>query len=348
MTFLELGWEVMRRRTKDGVRGVDREWSRWRLHVATAAFASRPVAEIATRDVREWLRIMIDKPALGPGEKRTLARQTVARCQSLVSAVFVEAIERDLRDDNPSLSAKLKKRADARDTRDKWAFLSADEQRLVHECAAVPYEDRLMIRINIFTGMRQGEMRHLPIDCVKLDAEPPFVELRIANRDKEGNPLPTKSGKSRKVPLFKEGLAAMREWLGMLPAYAPENPYAIVFPTRAGRYRQQGKFFGRSGTLRGYYAAAGVRLRPYLHHHALRHTYATNLITGVFGRPWRLEEIQKVLGHSSITMTERYAHLGEDAIKRAARETEATVAISPLPPDTIRDLNAVLNEEAVA
>lgn len=343
-TFLELGFDVMRRRTKDGVRGVDREWSRWRLHVATAGFAPKQIGEITTRDVREWLRVMIDKPALGPGERRTLSRQTVARCQSLVSAVFSEAIERDLRDDNPSLSAKLKKRADVRDTRDKWAFLSADEQRLIHACEAIPYEDRLMIRINIFTGMRQGELRHLPLECVKLDASPPYVEIRVAGRDKHGQPLPTKSGKPRKVPLFKEGLAAMREWLAMLPTYAPENPHAIVFPTRRGGFRQQGKFFGRSSTLRGYYAVAGVKLRPYLHQHALRHTYATNLITGVFGRPWRLEEIQKVLGHSSITMTERYSHLGEDAIKRAARETEA--ALAPLPTDTLRDLAGIDDEVA--
>jgi hypothetical protein len=41
---------------------------------------------------------------------------------------------------------------------------------------------------------------------------------------------------------------------------------------------------------------------------------------GKWGRAWRLEEIQVVLGHASRTTTERYARLAPDSIRRVANE----------------------------
>ena len=41
-----------------------------------------------------------------------------------------------------------------------------------------------------------------------------------------------------------------------------------------------------------------------------------------WGRVWTLQEVCSMLRHSSITVTRRYAHLG-DSLKRAAREQAA-------------------------
>jgi hypothetical protein len=121
--------------------------------------------------------------------------------------------------------------------------------------------------------------------------------------------------------------------LALLPSYAPNNPENLVFPTASGKLRQQGKPFGKSGTLRGYYRAAGIALRPHLHFHALRHTFASNLISGALGRQWSMQEVQVLMGHSSIMVTQRYAHLGEDAIAIAVRETvEAQAKPAPTVP----------------
>lgn len=265
---------------------------------------------------------MSEKDAIGPGPKRKLARQTISRSMSLVSAVFVEAVERDLIEINPCLGVKSKKRVTEADTREKWAYLTVDEQRRLFACEAIPYEDRLMMRISIGTGMRQGEFRHLEIPDFVTEGDDPHVLVRIAGRRKKtGEKLPPKSGKRRKVPLFGDALIAAREWMAQLSTYAPHNPENLVFPTRSGTIRQQGKPFGRSSTVRAYYATAGIKLRPYLHWHAQRHTFASNLVSGAYGRKWPLPEIQKVMGHSSVTITERYAHLGEDVIAAAVRET---------------------------
>lgn len=322
MKFTELAEQVMSQRERDGVRGFDREQSRMRCHISTASFAQKELTEIGGPDIREWLREMAQKDAEGPGPKRKLSRHTINRSQSLVSAVFVEAVEREIRETNPCTDVRSKKRVDESDTVDKWACLSADEQRLIDACEAIPRADRLMIAFSAHTGLRQGEWRHLRLEDLIVDGDNPRVIVRVAGRcRKTGADLPPKSGKKREVPLLPPALAAAREWLGLLPSYAPDNPQRLVFPTASGKLRQQGKPLGRSGTLKAYYLAAGIKIRPHLHWHSLRHTFASNLVTGIYGRRWSLEEIRVVLGHSSVTITERYAHLGEDAIKRAVRET---------------------------
>lgn len=326
--FLEHATAVMQQREADGLRGVDREWSRFRLHLATAPFASRPINEIAPRDIREWLRIMHDKEAVKPGAPRLLSRHTVKRCQSLLSSVFADAVEREIIDVNPALRVKIRKRVDESDTEDKWAYLTPAEQKAIRSCVAVPVEDRLMIAFSHDTGLRQGEWRHLERTDLAVEGPDPHVMVRFAGRRKDGKKLPPKNGKVRRVPLLPPALAAARTWLLMLDRYAPSNPENLVFPTAKGGIRQQGKPLGRGDTLKNHYRAAGVALRPHLHWHALRHTFATNLIAGVYGRPWRLEEVQIVMGHSSYAVTQRYAHLGEDAIRKAARETAAAWARS--------------------
>lgn len=331
MQFLPLARQVLAQRERDGVRGIDREISRFRCHIENACFAPKDIAEVRPRDIREWLRDMSQKAAIGPGPKRKLSRQTISRSLSLVSAVFVEAVERDIIEINPCLGVKSRKQVGESDTREKWAFLTVEEQRLLAACGAIPYADRLMMRISIGTGMRQGEFRHLEIPDFVVDGDDPHVLIRIAGRRKTGEKLPPKSGKRRRVPLFGDALVAAREWLAQLPAYAPHNPEALVFPTRSGTLRQQGKPLGRSGTVRRHYAAAGVKLRPHLHWHALRHTFASNLVSGAYGRKWPLPEIQKLMGHSSVTITERYAHLGEDVIAAAVRETIAAASVIEVP-----------------
>lgn len=325
MKFLELAEQVLEQRERDGVRGLDRERSRFRCHIQPAHFAVKDITEIVSRDIRLWLREMAQKDADRPGPKRKLSRLTVDRCKSLVSAVFVEAVDRELREDNPCDNVKSKKRVDEADTEVKWAYLTPAEQKLIAECEAIPIEDRIMIRFAIGTGVRQGEWRHLERQDLVVDGATPYVHVRIAGR-RNGRPLPPKSGKTRKVPLFGDGLVAAREWLELLPTYAPSNPENLVFPTRSGKLRQQGKPFGRSGTLRAYYQAAGIKLRPHLHFHSLRHTFASNLISGALKRRWVLTEVQVLMGHASVTMTQRYAHLGDDAIAIAVRETEAAEA----------------------
>jgi integrase len=329
-TFLAFAEETMGRREQDGIRGIDREWSRFRCHIATAPFAEKELGDIRPKDVREWLRELGQKKCANGDREKTLSRQTVHRAQTLASAIFVAAVEREIVDGNPCAGVRLRKAVDESDTEEKWAYLHLDEQREIAACEAIPLHDRLAIRFSFLTGLRQGEFRHLEIADVHLEGDSPHVVVRYAGR-KNGKKLPPKSGKVRKVPLIAEAQAVTREWLELLPTFSPSNPHGLMWPTCRGHYRQQGKPLGKSGTVRKHYATAGIKLRPHLHWHALRHTCASSLLAGWWGRRWAIEEVQVVMGHSSVTITQRYAHLSEDTIAQAARETSVKVPPEAMP-----------------
>lgn len=324
MQFNVLLEQVLQQRERDGVRGFDRELSRARCHIRTASFAAMDLADIRPRHIRSWLRDdMAQKEAKGYGPKRKLTRQTISRSLSLVSAVFVEAVERDIIEINPCLGVKSKKRVDESDTRSKWAYLTLAEQQQLFACESIAYWKRLVLRVSIGTGMRQGELRHLELPDLIVDGDDPHVFVRFAGRRKKtGEKLPPKSGRTRKITLAGDALVAAREWLEQLSEFAPTNPEHLVFPRQDGKRWEQGKMFGSSSATRELYAEAGIALRPHLHWHAQRHTFASNLVRlGV-----ALPVIQKLMGHSSVTITERYAHLGEDAVAIAVRETFAADA----------------------
>jgi hypothetical protein len=68
--------------------------------------------------------------------------------------------------------------------------------------------------------------------------------------------------------------------------------------------------------------AAGIA-RP-VRWHDLRHTCASSLVAGWWGHRWSLEEVREMLGHSSVLVTEKYAHFADSVIDRAARLTQGS------------------------
>jgi integrase len=76
---------------------------------------------------------------------------------------------------------------------------------------------------------------------------------------------------------------------------------------------------------------AGITRR--VRFHDLRHTTASHLVLGSWGRCWKLIEVRDFLGHSTLNVTERYAHLGPDALHAAARETHRDAASGGGKPD---------------
>ena len=58
--------------------------------------------------------------------------------------------------------------------------------------------------------------------------------------------------------------------------------------------------------------------------HDLRHSFASFLVNAGCS----LYEVQKILGHASIVMTQRYSHLSQDSLLRAAEHAGSVV--SPL------------------
>lgn len=155
---------------------------------------------------------------------------------------------------------------------------------------------------------------------------------------------PTKSGKVERVPLLPAAVKALAAWRDSLPESAPES---YVFPADGGGChavgfdggwsdrRERKDVKGDTGTKRrelvvspGHRSLAGIE-RP-VRFHDLRHTCASHLLMGTWGRAWRMEEVRVMLRHSSISVTQRYAHLAPDSLHAAAQATTEGTAPTPL------------------
>jgi len=318
---------------RSGNRGYATECSRFELHIATAEWASKPLRAVEPPDIISWLMKMQKAPltrygkALGHG----LSFQSRKHARNLGSALFTDAVGMGLCKTNPLLGIKVKKTSTDRLVEripEEWPLRPA-EQRVAAE-AVKDDPERWIIQFAMGTGLRQGELWSLPLADVHVEenqAEGPWVHVRFGSKGR-----PPKNGRPRKVPLFGMALEAAREWLMVLPTYAPNNPEGLMFPTpyrpyenksggreyKGGARRQGGKAPAAWKVVR---AALGSQ-RP-LWWHLLRHTCATSLLCGWWGRRWALDEVSKMLGHSSVKVTERYAHLLESELATIAAESHA-------------------------
>lgn len=159
-------------------------------------------------------------------------------------------------------------------------------------------EDRLSvaaIRLLLFTGCRRSEVMSLKWDQVRMDEERLFLP-------------DTKNGRSRTVHLnarAKEVLEELRERRG-LEARTRESDY--VFPSRQGT--RKGHLFDlRKPFEKACREAEIENFRV----HDLRHTFASMAVMSGAS----LYDVQKLLGHQDIAMTQRYAHLSDEGLKRA-------------------------------
>lgn len=312
------------------VRAIRTDWGRWRTHVETAPFVDWPLVSITPRDVSDWTQTLKKKLSATPHRvQKHLSRKTVKEIVSLLRMALDAAVApAGILRENPAKGIRVKRE---RRTHEPWTYLLPEEQRALLECAAIPESDRLMIAFAIGTGLREGEQFNARLEDIVLEGDSPHIWVRYGSAK-----AAPKNGKIRKVPLFGLGLAAARRWLKILPSYATKNPLKLLFPGSKGGRRGVGKNFHTTRTIDGvarkvdvfheHIKAAGMvaerrhdRQRP--RWHDLRHTCASSLVAGWWGRRWSLEEVKELLGHSSIIITQRYAHLAESALSAAAKGT---------------------------
>ena len=107
-----------------------------------------------------------------------------------------------------------------------------------------------------------------------------------------------KGSKERVVSLPPIAMDALKEW-------QKQTSFAkYVFGEKALSSRTAYEMVRQSGIRAGL-------LKP-LHPHALRHSFATHLLTSGAN----LRTLQELLGHESLTATEKYTHLGIDQLAR--------------------------------
>lgn len=155
--------------------------------------------------------------------------------------------------------------------------------------------DRAMLELLYGSGLRVSELFGLDLEAVNLKA----CEVRVLG----------KGSKERIVPISGKALEALEAYLpcrGELrhPKTGFLHPKALLLTRRGQRLGVR-----RIQVLVQRYGALGAG-RPDLHPHALRHSCATHLLEG--GADLRV--IQELLGHASLSTTQRYTHVSLDQL----------------------------------
>lgn len=146
---------------------------------------------------------------------------------------------------------------------------------------AQPYEIYNLIIAGLYTGMRLGELERL--NWEDIDFKDDMITVRLS-----------KSKKFRKIPLHSELKAA------------------LIKNKSTGKCFNTNGFYWQLFHLRKKLDRAGIKRFRF---HDLRHTFASMLIKSGAD----ILTVSKLLGHSSVVVTQIYAHLYQDHIKDAIK-----------------------------
>jgi site-specific recombinase XerD len=247
----------------------------------------------------------IEKRLSEIAEEEKLAPATLNRYRALLSLTFRLGIESGKVFSNP---ARLVKHRRENNARIRW--LTDEEETKLRKVIKEEFPEHLPeIDLALNTGLRLGEMYNLSWEDISLETRTATV-------------LRSKNGETRHVPLNAPAIVALEVLQKQEKARGP-----VFLNTRGERLISPRYWFDPS------VEKADIEDFTW---HCLRHTFASRLVmAGV-----DLRTVQELLGHKSIQMTCRYAHLAPThqlaAVEKLAKSGEVHTAEST---DTKTDTN---------
>lgn len=237
--------------------------------------------DFGSKEPHELIRLDVDR--LRMKLLKTLKPQTVKHVMGLLKRIVHYGAAREL---CQSLSFEIESvKVDNQKTED----LNPEQlKRLLEEISkSTDIEANAIMRLALYTGMRRGEM--FKLKWADIDFQRGFIAIK--------NP---KGGVSQKIPMNEQA----RQVLENHPRTAE---YVFVRP--------DGKpFTDIRRRVNPIKEAAGIPA-DFRALHGLRHTYASMLASS--GKV-DLYTLQKLLTHKSPVMTQRYAHLRDEALIKAS------------------------------
>jgi len=237
--------------------------------------------------------------------QKTLAPPTVKHCLVLVRQMFNKAVLWGLyTGPNPVKGVKLP----ALDNRRTRRFLSREEaQDLLEELKTWSLQTHDQAFVSLYAGLRFGEIAGLT--WRDIDFEQGIIHIR--------------DGKARSRHAYM--ISRVRDLLqARRPATA--RPEDLIFQSRTGgRQRHVSSAFRKAVDSLGLNAGRPDP-RDRVCFHTLRHSFASWL--AIQGTP--LLTIKELLGHRTLAMTARYAHLAPDCQRTALNHLEAAFCSNKL------------------
>lgn len=180
------------------------------------------------------------------------------------------------------------------------------------EKACVEEWHRVVLRVAVHTGLRHSELRHLSRKWIRWEGDNP-QEIHVPKEM-------TKSRRPRVIPVLPELADTLKDWCART-----SGDLLFTNPRTGGPY---GSFDGFFTGLRRRAGVKSVRI------HDLRHTFASWWVQ----RGGDLMVLRDLLGHTTMTLLERYAHLDTGAAHRAVRQLRRTHSgpIKGKGPDTLQ------------
>ncbi len=202
---------------------------------------------------------------------------------------------------------------------EEFHYLQSEEEvRRLLAAAKEQSEDIFILYATaIYTGMRAGELAGLRWSNVNFERRMITVQRSYEN--------PTKSGRVRYVPILDPLLPILKEW-------RLKNQNRLVCPNAAGEMHDPSARVFQEIFHRCLEKAELSHLR----FHDLRHSFASLWVKSG-GDIFRL---QKILGHSSIVMTQRYAHLAPDVYAEDYGRLGKTIPVTESRIVPLRERNA--------
>lgn len=230
---------------------------------------------ITASDVQKWVSALLTK-GNARSKGRPLSPNSVNLHRCFLSSMFRTAVEWGLVGSNPVATVK---RVRVQEQPPDPLTIGELNRLLQH----LPDYAAWAVRVMAYTGMRRSEAFGLVWGDVDLDNG-----ITVRN---------TKTSKFRVIPIIDELMSELQKRKGKAA-----DP---VVPGPDGK---------RLADLRVSLSQASEKAGiPHVHHHRLRHTFATILRDS--GAP--LDRIQALLGHSTMAMTLRYARSNPTQLRSA-------------------------------
>lgn len=145
--------------------------------------------------------------------------------------------------------------------------------------------DRALLELIYSSGLRLAEVTGL--NLADLDLSEGMVTVL------------GKGSKNRMLPVGKQAITAVREWLPQRILYAPDAQRALFITQRGTRISH------RAVQLRLQQLSVQQGMDSPVHPHMLRHSFASHMLESSSD----LRLVQEMLGHANISTTQIYTHL---------------------------------------